>query len=75
MSAAGLSITTFLKEIRARLTDAAATAGAAMTCAESGSEREALRIALNIDEVIYEVRMLHGAMILAGRLQRGEDAP
>lgn len=67
MSDGNLSITAFLVEISTRLTDAAARSRAALTCAESGSEGEALRIAMDIDEVIYEVKMLHGAMRLMGR--------
>ena len=38
-----LSITTGLREINERLTDAAAIAKASVACDESGSEREALR--------------------------------
>jgi hypothetical protein len=57
----------FLVEISTRLTDIAARSRAALACAESGSGSEALRIAMNIDEVIYEVKVLHGAMRLMGR--------
>ena len=41
-------------------------------CAESGSEREALPIALDIDETVYEVKLLHGAMILAARIEKSK---
>ena len=47
-------------------------ARAALGCAEGGSEREALRIALDIDETIFEVKLLHGAMVLAGRIDRSK---
>lgn len=69
-----LSVTTFLKEISTRLTTAVPTARAALICAESGAEREAVRIAMTFDEVVYEVKMLHGAMVLTARDQRADDA-
>jgi len=43
---ATISITGCLREISGRLTDAAAVAKAAVTCAESGSEHQAVRIVL-----------------------------
>jgi hypothetical protein len=70
MGAGDLSITAFLVEISTRLDAVAARARAALSCAQSGSEKEALRIAMDIDEVIYEVKMLHGAMRLAARSGR-----
>lgn len=70
MSGAGLSITGCLSEISERLTDAAAIAKAAVTCAESGSEREAVRIAMDLDELVHEVTTLHGAMVLMSRMAR-----
>lgn len=59
---AELSITTGLREIASRLTDAAAIAKAAVTpdrvrgrlCAESGSERAALRIAMDLHQLLHE---------------------
>lgn len=74
MSGSGLSITGCLKEISTRLTDAAAIAKAAVVCAESGSEGEALRIAMDLDELINEASTLHGAVCLVGRMDRGRDA-
>lgn len=68
----GLSTTAFLREISTRLTHAAAVARAALGCAEGGSEREALRIALDIDETVFEIKLLHGAMVLAGRIDRSK---
>ena len=75
MGADDLSITAFLEEISTRLDAVAARARAALACAESGAEGEALRIAMDIDEVIYEVKMLHGAMRLAARRQRNRATP
>ena len=73
MSTAGLSITACLAEISARLTDAAAIAKAAVVCAESGSEREALRIAMDLDELLSEAGTLHGAVCLIGRMSRSRE--
>ena len=65
----GLSITTCLREISARLTQAAAIARAALVCAESGSEGEAVRIVLDLDELLHETQTLHGAVCLIGRIR------
>ncbi len=70
---AELSIKTGLREIASRLTDAAAIAKAAVTCAESVSEREALRIAIDLDELLHEAKTLHGALLLLGRMGRDPD--
>lgn len=75
MGTGDLSITASLVEISTRLDAVAARAHAALSCAKSGAEGEALRIAMDIDEVVYEVKTLHGAMRLAGRKQRGRAAP
>lgn len=73
MRVEGLSVVACLSEISARLTDAAAIARAAVICAESGSEREALRIVLDLDERLHEATTLHEAVILLGRVrQRAE---
>lgn len=72
---AALSIATCLAEISTRMTDAAAVAKAARTCAEAGSEREALRIAMDLDEMLAEVATLHGAMRFIGRMHRQRAAP
>ena len=70
MHTADLSITACLAEISARLNDAAAIAKAALTCATAGSEREALRIAMDLDGLLHEAQTLHGAVCLIGRTTR-----
>lgn len=70
MAGEGLDIRIYLDEIVTRLTDAAAIAKAAVACAEAGATREALRIALDLDEILSEATTLHSALILVGRLQR-----
>lgn len=72
MSGAELSIRACLDAISTRLSDAAAIAKAAVVCAESGSEREGLRIAMDLDELLHEAVTLHGAAALIGRAQRKE---
>ena len=57
-----ISIMGCLREISGRLTDAAAIAKAAVTCAESGSEHQAVRIVLELDEMLHEANtLLNGA--------------
>lgn len=73
--AEGLSITTGLRELSMRLADASAILKVAVVCAESGSEQQALRIAMDIDEVLHEAQTLHGAICLIGRMQRQEETP
>ena len=68
MHTVDLSITTCLAEISIRLNDAAAIAKAAVTCATAGSEREALRVAMDLDRLLHEVQTLHGAVCLIGRM-------
>lgn len=72
MSAAELSIRACLDAISARLSEAAAIAKAAVVCAESGSEREDLRIAMGLDALLHEAVTLHGAAAPIGRVQRRE---
>lgn len=67
MSGSSLTVADCLTEMSEILTDAAAVAKAAVTCAESGSEREAIRIALNLDETLHEFKTLHEAMRLLNR--------
>ena len=69
-SATGLSVTATLAAISVRLTEAAALAKAAMVCARTGSEREAVRIVLDLDVPLSEAQTLHGAICLIGRINR-----
>ena len=66
----GISITGCLKEISGRLTDAAAVAKAAVTCAESGSERQAVRIVLEVEEMLHEASTLLNGITLLNRMRR-----
>ena len=74
MAGEGLSIAVCLGEISTRLTGAAAVARAAVACAEAGSEEDAVRIALDIDESLHDIKTLHGALLLMGRMRRRDAA-
>ena len=69
-----MDITTCLEALSTRLTDAAAVARAAVTCAKGGSEHEAVRIALDLDVLLNESQTLHGAVCLIGHMNREERA-
>lgn len=70
---AELSITSGLREISRRLGEAAAIARGAVACAENGSEDQALRIVMDLDELLQETQTLHGAVRLLGRMQRNSS--
>ena len=63
-----LSIKTEPAENSIKLSDAAAIAKAAVACATEGSEREALRIVIDLDRLLHDVQTLHGAVCLIGRM-------
>lgn len=63
-----------LRDIRSRLVDAAAIAKAAVVCAESGSEDRAVRIALDLEELVHEANTLLNAVSLVQRMRAGENA-
>lgn len=65
------AIKAYLKEIRARLDDAARIAKAADVCAEAGSPDEAVHIALDIEQLAYEATRLLDAASLINRLAKG----
>ena len=70
-------ITHCLREMSTRLDDAAAVARASVVCAESGSEREAVRIAMDIDALLNEAETLHSTVCLLARpkSRREVEAP
>ena len=75
MAGSSLNVTGCLAALSERLTDAAAIARAALVCAQSGAEREAVRIALDLDALLSEAGTLHAAVCLLGRMTRTrEDA-
>ena len=74
MSMDALSVTGCLIEISARLTDAAAIAKAAVVCAESGSEKDAVRLSMDLDELLHEADTLHRTVALMNRTERTAPA-
>lgn len=70
MAQGGMDITTCLEALSRRLVDAAAVAQAAVTCARSGSDREAIGISMPLDMLLSEAQTLHGAVCLIGRMER-----
>lgn len=56
-----------LKGMRERLEQASAIAKAATTCAESGNHEQAVTIALDVEQLVYEVNTLLNAASLLNR--------
>jgi hypothetical protein len=61
------SIDDMLKSMRKRLEEASAIAKAATTCAEAGNQEQAILIALDIEQLVYEVNTLLNAASLINR--------
>jgi len=61
-----------LAEIHAKLKAAEQTAKAAQACAEAGGVIEAVRVSLDIEQLIYEAGRLHDAVALLARMARIE---
>jgi hypothetical protein len=60
----------YLKEMRERLEQAASIAKAAETCAEAGNVEKGIEIALDIEQLIYEVNTFLNAASLIHRIVR-----
>jgi hypothetical protein len=65
---AKIVIQDFLKDIRARLDEAATVAKAAEACADAGNVTKAVEIALDVDQTLYEVTTLLNAASLINRI-------
>jgi hypothetical protein len=72
MSNDGLTIMSCLRAMSARLSDALAITRAAVTCAESGSEHEAVKIVLDLDQHLHDATTLHNAVFLLRRVKDWE---
>jgi hypothetical protein len=59
-----------LKEIRERLDHAASIARAAQTCADIGNVEKGVEIALDVEQLIYEVNTLLNAASLINRINK-----
>ena len=60
-----------IKEIRERLEKAAGIARAAETCAEAGNLDKAIEIALDVEQLIYEVNTFLNAASMMHRIGKG----
>lgn len=57
-----------LAEVHVKLKEAQQIAKAAQACAEAGSVIEAVRISMDIEQLIYEAGRLHDAATLLARM-------
>jgi hypothetical protein len=60
----------YLKEMRERLEQAASIAKATETCGEAGNVEKGLEIALDIEQLIYEVNTFLNAASLINRISK-----
>ncbi len=63
-----ITIKAYLKEMRDRLERAAGIARAADACAESGSIEKAVEVALDIEQLVYEVNTFLNAASMMHRI-------
>jgi hypothetical protein len=63
-----IAIKAHLREIRTRLDEAAGIAKAANTCAEAGNIAKAVEIALDLEQILYEVNTFLNAASLVHRV-------
>jgi hypothetical protein len=73
MDATTVQITTkaYLAEIRQRIDEAASIAKAAQTCADAGNTKQGIAIALDVEQLVYEVNTLLNAASLINRITNG----
>jgi hypothetical protein len=67
---AEISIKAYLAEMRQRLDEAASIAGAAQACAEAGNTENGVEIALDVEQLVYEVETLLNAASLINRISK-----
>ncbi len=63
-----VALAAFIEEIRGRLDEAAGIAKMAETCAGAGNIEKAVEIALDIEQLIYEVGTLLNAASMMNRI-------
>ena len=64
------AITACLEEIHSKLKAAEQIAKAAQACAKAGGVTEAVRVSMDIEQLIYEAGRLHDAATLLARMVR-----
>lgn len=65
-----ITIKGHLKEMRERLDRAASIARAAQTCADTGNVEKGVEIALDVEQLIYEVNTFLNAASLINRINK-----
>ena len=65
-----ITIKGHLKEMRERLDHAASIARAAQTCADTGNLEKGVEIALDVEQLIYEVNTFLNAASLINRINK-----
>jgi hypothetical protein len=63
-----VTIKVYLKQMRERLEKAASIAKAAEACADSGNVDKGIEVALDVEELIYEVNTFLNAASMINRL-------
>jgi hypothetical protein len=63
-----ITIKTYLTEMRARLEKAASIAKAAEACAISGNVEKGIEVALDLEQIVYEVNTFLNAASMINRL-------
>jgi hypothetical protein len=65
-----ITIKAYLKEIRERLDQAASIARAAQACANAGNVEKAIEVALDVEQLIYEVNTFLNAASMINRISK-----
>ncbi len=65
-----IAIKTYLTEMRSHLEKAASIAKAAEACANSGNVEKAIEVALDLEQIIYEVNTFFNAASMISRLSK-----
>ncbi len=65
-----VTIKVYLKEMRERLEKAASIAKAAEACAEAGNVEKGIEVALDVEQLIYEVNTFLNAASMINRLDK-----
>jgi hypothetical protein len=63
-----ITIKVYLKQMRERLEKAASIAKAAEACADAGNVEKGIEVALDIEELVYEVNTFLNASSMISRL-------
>jgi hypothetical protein len=66
-----ITIQAYLAEMRQRLDEAASIAKAAQACADAGNVEKGVEIALDVEQLVYEVNTFLNAASLINRISKG----